>query len=188
MQHAEIWACAPFSAKYKHFWIKPTPFHVIYFLEVEVHFLIARPPPFEKRGFVLMGSQKWTGVSRIWKLKGHLFRSVHLIFQGGVGLSNGEYTLLDLKRYGISKKIRLRRATFISFAYLMRQFLIFTCSGRRAFNQLLVIIVVNNFSNVKNNIFRWWNLDKPFFALLDHYSWISGGLSKFSPLRGVAKI
>ena len=37
-------------------------------------------PPSLKRGGVLLGFQKWWGVSRIWKLKGHLFRSGHLVF------------------------------------------------------------------------------------------------------------
>ena len=48
---------------------------------------IARTPPL-KRGCTFRIS-KVKGVSRIWKLRGHLFRSGHLIFQEGLDSHKG---------------------------------------------------------------------------------------------------
>ena len=60
----------------------------------------SNPPPFEKGG-VFLGYQKWRGVSRIWKLRGYLFRSGHLIFQRGLNSHEGMHSA-GFEKYQIS--------------------------------------------------------------------------------------
>ena len=84
-------------------------------------------------GVILLGVHMWRGVSSIWKLKGHLFRSGHLIVQEG-----GWILINEIHSPGFESTI------FQNFSKNIRL--------QRAFNQLLVIIAVTNFSNVKNTI------------------------------------
>ena len=96
-------------------------------------------------GVVLLGLQKLWGFSRIWKLRGHLFRSGHLIFSRGVWFFCRKCTVLDfMSTYHISKFFAYGGLLFFVFAYLISQ-LSKIFHLQRAFNQLLVIIVVNNF-------------------------------------------
>ena len=73
----------------------------------------SKPPrPFEK-GVYFLGFESGGG-SRIWKLRGHLFRSGHLIFQGGLDSLNGNALSLIWKVLYF-KIFRLQQATFLCF-------------------------------------------------------------------------
>ena len=128
-------------------------------------------PLFEKGGCTF-GVSKVEGGSRIRKLRG-----------GGLDSHKGN-SLSWIWKVPYFKKMPAVSYFNLFFAYMMRQFSrIYHL--QQALNQVLVIIVGYNFSNCKKqHIFRWKNLDVPIFALLDHYSWTSGGWSKFSRNSG----